>query len=398
MFPVWLMTLSVICYGAATGLVCVAIPQACLKAGIGSSELGIIGAVQPLGYAIACLAFGRIFRNIPGKYVVIGGIVVGAGSMLWMAFAQEVSEFAIAQTLFGIAGGAFWPFTSAWMLDFESPDIVKTRILRFYNVGWTSGTGAGAYVGGLLSENVSPAASFYAAAGVMALNLLAVLPIAATRNTLEEIPDTPETRATILRVRFSVFVAAVLANLCVLGTRTIESVNFPELNLFVGGNAERMGRFMAGGLVGQLAAFLCGRLYEPLLGMRRLYVFIGVSLIVINLSFAFCSESDWVLMPAVLLLGFTAAVAFQKGILAATQHFRTVRTGTTVHEMVIGIGGLSPLAAGVLIDVCRKGGSEELFALRSPFIAMSMLCVLALAVQLLLVTRRKNERALLAGK
>jgi hypothetical protein len=232
----------------------------------------------------------------------------------------------------------------------------------------------------------------------LAVNLLVVLPVAATRHSLEEIPDTPETRATILRVRFSVFAAAVLANLCVLGTRTIMMVNFPELNLFVDGNAERMGRFMAGGLAGQLAAFLCGRMYEPLLGMRRLYVFIGVSLAAINLAFAFRSDSDWVLMPAVLLLGFTAAVAFQKGILAATQHFRTVRTGTTVHEMVIGLGGLSPLAAGALIDACRKGGSEELLALRSPFIAMSMLCALALAVQLLLVTRRKSERALLAGK
>ncbi|MCW8132568.1 MAG: MFS transporter [Planctomycetota bacterium] len=393
MFQVWSMALSVFCFGAVNGLVCVAIPQDCLDKHIGSGDLGLIAAFLPLGYALGCFFLGRLLSGATGKHVVAGGLLLALGAIGTMPFCQAAPGYIACQFAYGIASGAFWPFTSAWMLDFQTPAIGKTKILRFYNVGWTSGTASGSYIGGVICRAFSPTTVFYTALGVVAVNLAVVLTITATRAALAN-AGAEEGRDTARKVSFGVLFAAVLANLCVLATRTIVIFNFPELNKYFDGSPERQGLLVAGGLAGQLTAFLIGHLYEPFLGMRRMYVALGVCLVAINLAFSL-TTADWILFPAVILMGFTAAVAFQKGILAATMHFKTVRLGTSVHEMVIGLGGLAPILGGALIVAARARGAEELTALRTPFMAMVALSLLALAVQVVLVTRRMHERALL---
>lgn len=392
MFQVWSMALSVFCFGAVNGLVCVAIPQACLEKSIGSGDLGKIAACLPLGYALGCFLLGRLLHGVTGKHVVTGGLLLAFAAIGSMPFCETAYAFLACQFAYGIASGAFWPFTSAWMLDFQSSSIGKTRILRFYNVGWTSGTAAGSYIGGMICKAFAPSSAFHAALGALTVNLAVVLTITATKAAVAS--TSGDGRSLMRKVSFGVLFAAVLANLCVLATRTIVIFNFPELNKYFEGSPERQGLLVAGGLAGQLTAFLIGHVYEPFLGMRRLYIALGASLVTINLAFSL-TNADRILFPAVVLMGFTAAVAFQKGFLAATLHFKTVRTGTSVHEMVIGLGSLAPFLGGALIDASRAHGAAELTALRSPFIAMAGLSLVALAVQVVLITRRMHERALL---
>jgi len=392
---VWLMTFSVILFGAVNGLVCVALPQACLAKNISSGSIGIIAALLPLGYAVGCFALGRLLAGIASKRVVLAGIVLALGAVSAMPLLDSVAAYGCAQFLYGIASGAFWPFTSAWLFDFQAPGQEKTRLLRFYNVGWTSGTALGSLAGGLLCKHFVPETSFYACIGILAANVLLVLPIPSTKHIPQPSSGTASQNGGLRRVGLALLLAAVLANLCVLGTRSIMTFSFPELNKYLGGGPDRMGLLVAGGLAGQLAAFLFGSVYERYLGMRRLYIGIGIVLLAFNLGFAF-GTTDLVLLPLTWLMGFAAAVAFQKGILAATMHFPNVRTGTTIHEMVIGLGGLSPLLSGALIELSRSAGLEPIWALRSPFLAMATLSAAVLAVQCALVTRNKQDRVLLA--
>ena len=69
-----------------------------------------------------------------------------------------------------------------------------------------------------------------------------------------------------------------------------------------------------------------------------------------------------------------------------------------MHEMVIGLGGLSPLLAGLLIGGLKREGWSEEAALQSPLFVLAALSLCALALQAALVSRNLEERALLGAK
>jgi MFS family permease len=166
------------------------------------------------------------------------------------------------------------------------------------------------------------------------------------------------------------------------------------LNQKIGNGADRMGLLMAVGLLSQLAAFGAGRWYEPLLGLRRVYILGGLILMAVNWTYATC---DW--LPALILAeaatGFVLAMAFQCAILAFTARSATPRQGTTLLEASVGVAGLAPLAAGALSESLKHSGIDILIALRAPFYAAIGLLAFALLAQLLIVPAEKKRRMLM---
>ena len=140
---IWILTAVVALFSCTSGLLLIVMPQVILQFNLKSqtlsSILGIAGAAMPIAYAVSCLAFGRIFARYTGKYVVLGGIFASIGMIALLALATGPAMCVVAQFGFGVAISAFWPFASAWMLDFQSASLSKTTILRYYNVAWTSG-------------------------------------------------------------------------------------------------------------------------------------------------------------------------------------------------------------------------------------------------------------------
>ncbi|MCY3024636.1 MAG: hypothetical protein NTW87_37160 [Planctomycetota bacterium] len=398
---VWTLTAVAALYGLANGLLINATPQAGLLAlHFNSTEIGRLGAGIPIGYAVSCLLFFQLSRWLPGKYVLLSGVLGALLSTLAMTQARTPDACFAAQAGFGVASGAFWPFLSSWLLDFQSERITKTRLLRQYNVAWTSGSATGMLLAGLLCERGLIYESMYGCAAVLAVVFVAACLPRAPRaaspaaDTLEAPGDGARPASMAARIAFPLVVAAATANLAALGTRTMILNNYPELNRAMHYGADRMGLFTALSLLSQLVFFSIGSVYEHWLGLRRVYVFLACSLVAINLAFAWTGNLV-ILLGAVTLHGLVLAMAFQKGIIAATGYFSSPRTGTTFHEAVIGTGGVASLFAGQFITRLKDSGLENEAALRAPFFLMAGAVLVALVLQLVLVSLRNGQRVLL---
>jgi len=404
---VWILTAVIAFFGLASGLLITATPQAALALGFSSRDIGAIGSGIPIGYATSCLLFWRLAGRLTSKHVLLCGILGALASMVLMALGRSVGVCTAAQVGFGLSGGAFWPFASAWLLDFQDEKLPKTRLLRHYNVGWTSGTSVGMFLAGYLCKQGLIRETLFAGAAIIGAVFVAaccaraktpsrgredrrgegappVRPLADARGS-----DTP-------RIGLPLLIAAASANIAALATRAMILNNYPELNKALNFGADRMGLLTALTLVSQFVAFSVGAVYEPWLGLRRLYVFMAAALVAVNLAFAYSSgPSLLALVAAVLLHGVVLAVAFQTGIIAATAYFSVARTGTTFHEATVGSAGVAVLAAGHLVAHLKGAGVEPLAALRAPFFVMAGLVAVVLAVQLVLVSLRNRQRVLL---
>ena len=394
-----LLTSACFLYALANGFVAIATPQAALMYGMSSQEIGLLGAAGPAGYAIGCIGLGQLFRGLCGKRILLWGVAVSTLAIAGIANYKTVWPMFAAQLAYGIAQGAVWPFLSAWMLDFQSDSIPRTRILRCYNAGWTSGAGMGLLLAGFLCGQNWIIASFHVGALCNALTCIGALLAApphshrADRANMEFSANAQPAR-TFERIGFAIFLAAVLANIGALSTSSMIAFNYPELNKALGFGAERMGIFRAVCLGGQLLAFVFGALYEPYLGRRRVYTILAAVLIAVSLACASVTSMA-LLMACNLLCGLVLAMAFQAALLAATEWFTDRRNGTTIHEGIVGVAQALPYLAGMIAQHAKNTGVETIPALRLPFLLMPGVLGAFLVVQWLAVSRTKTRRMLL---
>ena len=393
-----LLSLVAFTYALANGFVALATPQAGLLYGMSSGDIGLLGAGSPIGYALGCVGLGQLFRNLCGKRVILGGVLVSTLSIVSLSLSHTVWPAFLSQIVYGIAQGAVWPFISAWMLESESPEISRTRVFRFYNAGWTSGSASGMLIAGFLCDHSVIVGCFIVGAVINALTCIGPL-LAAPPRAHHEVPEPDptgiEVAATNERIGFAIFLAAVLANIAALSTRMIESFNYPELNRALGFSPNRMGVYGAVCLGGQLVAFVFGAVYEPLLGSRRLYAAMAGMLVASSLAFAWV-ESFPVLVGAALLTGFVLAMAFQAAMLAATEWFTNKRNGTTVHEGLVGFAQTMTLAAGFVVQGAKNSGMATRDALQFPFLYILPVGLgLFLLIQMVAVSTSRSRRRLL---
>ncbi|HYG78728.1 MAG TPA: MFS transporter [Planctomycetota bacterium] len=393
MNQVWIITGVVACFGLGNGLLLNATPQVSLALKLSSRELGLIGAGIPIGYSLSCLLAGRFLSGMTGRTVLRCGLAVTFIALLCMAQARSAAVCVAAQIGFGLGSGAVWPFSSAWLLDLESHGIPRTRLLRYYNVAWTSSTACGMFAGGLLCSRQLIFEAIYAAAVMI---LCAFVFACIGKPTPPHANSHGSSAAAQMRPANAMVLlaAALICNITVLATRMIVWNNYAELNSARGFGADRMGLISGMSLVAQVGAFTFGYMYEHKLGLRRVYLLLSAALVAINLTFAY-AESLPLLLAAVLIHGVVLAIAFQTALLAAMRFFPSPRSATTFHEAVIGIAGLSPLMAGYLV-AAMKERTSDLQALQAPFLVLAGLAVVGLLVETLLVGKALSERVFLA--
>ena len=379
-------------FSVGSGIVVVALPQTALFYHMSSDQIGMLTAAQPFGYAVGCIGLGQLFQNVCGKRVMLGGTVVSVAAVLGIATFHTVWPLVLSQFIYGIALGAFWPFTAAWML--ENDDVPRTRLLRVYNAGWTSGAALGMYFAGVLCSNGYLAYTYFISVAVTALSCIGPLLTPGPRSHLKSADETQVTAPARDPIGRPILLAGIIANVTALGTRVMISFNYPELNKALNFDASRMGLFCAVALGGQLTAFLFGATYERFLGSRRLYALMSGALIATSLAFGLTTNLA-ILTAAMLIAGVVTAMGFQSAILAATEWFSSRRNGTTVHEGFVGFAQVLPWFAGLAVQHAKESGMETIAALKMPFFVLPAVLGVTLLVQIALVTFCKTRRLLL---
>jgi MFS family permease len=391
---VWYLTFATFTYALGNGLMIVSLPQAALSYNMSSDEIGLLSAGGAAGYMLGCIVLGQVLHAYCGKRVALIGVYLGALSILVIAQCSSIWPAVIGQLVYGIAQGAFWPFLSAWLLEMQTPEISKTRLLRFYNAGWTSGAACGMYLGGLLCEKSWTIAAIYLGSAITLLSCVGPLLTPGPKSHLAQDAGPEPAALPADPIGFPILLAGIIANVTALGTRAMISFNYPELNKLMGFDARRMGLFGAVALGGQLAAFLLGAVYEKYLGSRRLYVAMSGMLIVTTLCFAY-KDNLGLLVASILLCGIITAMGFQAALIAATEWFTSRRTGTTIHEGLVGFAQVLPWLAGLATQYAKNHGTDARTALTMPFVILPMVLAVLLVVQIMLVSCCRTRRLLL---
>ena len=392
MTQLYLLSAVVTLYGVANGLLQIANPQAALLLGLKSQELGTVSAGMPLGYAVGCLFLGRVTRGLSGKTVLLGGVFTSLSAFLIMALLQSKTGCMVSMILFGLAGGAFWPFASSWMLDFQSESIPKSRIIRMYNLSWSSGTATGLFCGGLLCARKWIFEAVWVGVGLqIMLVFLALIPKATVHHESRQTDGAPPVR----KVVFWALICAVACNMLALASRAVILNNYAELNELYKFKADRIGTFLTVTLLFQLSTFFLNTWYEKYLGFKRTYFILALALIGVNLTFSFATEL-WILIPCAAVLGSSLAVAFQCCLFASTGFFHSARTATTFHEAMVGVGQTFTLIAGFLIEFGKNEHWNTITALQSPFWVLSGCAVVIYVFQNFALSWGKGRQALAA--
>jgi MFS family permease len=374
----------VFCYAICGGVILIAGPQLGLLLEMTSRELGLLGAINPLGYVVSCLVLNRVLRRLPAKYVISIGISGATAAACLLAFAQSSTECLVALVLLGLSNGAFWPFVCAWMLESEHESLGKGTILRLYNVAFTGGAAAGMYIAGFLIRDGYLRQTILFGICGLALSLMLVLLQPISNKGIQTLArDWSKANCHVLPL--ALLLAAVMSNFAALATVVGLRVTYAELNRLHCFHADRMGLLAAVMLTAQLCAFCASAIFEHALGMRRTYLFMGICLVAVNLTFAFTTQLHLLLLAAV-LCGIINGIGFQTSLVAATEYFYSKRTGTTFHEATVGLGQLMPIVFGSVASYSRQQGSSDLVALQSPFMLMAAIAIVFVAIQLALVS------------
>ncbi len=113
-------------------------------------QLGLIGAISALSYAVFCLLTGRLSDSW-GRRLLASASCVGCG-IVWliMTRAGSPAQLLCLVPFSGASIALFWPTLQAWLSQVSSSPSRLTRNIGDFNVSWTIGLMFGAPVAGLL--------------------------------------------------------------------------------------------------------------------------------------------------------------------------------------------------------------------------------------------------------
>jgi len=135
--------------------------------------LGVISGISFLTGFAGNVALGPLADRGHIRIMLIGGVVAGAGSLVWLALATRLWEFVASRAVFGIADGMFLPAIRCLVLTWR-PDRPGTELGALMGVGM-GGFVLGPIAGGLLAEALGRRVAFLIPALALAVTLPLVL-------------------------------------------------------------------------------------------------------------------------------------------------------------------------------------------------------------------------------
>lgn len=131
--------------------------------GVNDLELGMLGALTSVPYAIAPAFLGKYSDKVGRKPLALCGVCIYSAVALAYISAPNVAFLAFLRVIEGVCFSLIWPACEAWVGDLSTLENRK-RMIGNYSVSWSAGYMVGPFLLGLIVTFASIAYVFVVAA------------------------------------------------------------------------------------------------------------------------------------------------------------------------------------------------------------------------------------------
>lgn len=323
------------------------LPLRAMALGADAFHLGLIGGIWSLSAICAAVLCGRLSDRIGRDgLMALGPLLSGLATLSLLAVPKLYHVFAVAAAM-GVSSALFWPSIEAKVADLSGSHEMGDRLSRF-NVSWSSGSGLGTLLSGVIAEQ-SALLPFCVASAVLLLLSLRLALLArfgesearpADHASVAPPPPHREAAAFLLASRLVHFGL----------TFTIGSIRwlFPKLAVTLG---------LHGMAIGLVLGMLTGAQALGFLGMalvRRWQYAFNALLLSLLLPLAGLALAWWASTPfgfgvAFFAVGLGGGMTFNLCLFYSVQGAHARGSNAGLHEAIGGLGWmLGPFLGGVV--------------------------------------------------
>lgn len=347
-----------------------------------NAQIGLIGAMGPLGYALLSLCNPRVSGRIGRENSALVGAVlylVAAFLIPVAYYTHSIAVLLLVSAIAGIAIGFYWPAVQALMGTSAPPEKLLTFI-TIYNIAWSTGRMLGMRTSGILFMH-SPSMPFIVGGTISIAVALATLSTRLVKKPVQ-IHNLQGSFSRCSAAEFDdlVVASAQLGNLLrTLSVGTAVAL-FPKWALLLGFNPAEVSGLIFLLLVGHVLSFLLAPSLYAWINPRML---IGIKIaITFGAIFISLSNTEWQFALSFLFVGMCAGLACTASTYYSILSQGSTTRGSARHEASVGGGSvLGPILGGL---IAQATGSQ-----RSPYLLMSFLGICLVAIDLAYLLRRR---------
>lgn len=362
--------LSVFMSALGLGLYTYFIPVFALRFGATFLDLGYIGTITALTYAVVPFFVGHLADRVNHSRLYTLSLLLIFMATAMLVFTRSVGDIILFRGLGGLGLAFYWPITEVLVLDLV-PREQRVREMGLYSVSWGSAFLIGPLLGGIIIQSFGFVKLFVISSALIVFAILqTVVTVLPHRWQGGEHEVSVSGGLRVMRKLLPWYAMIV----CYGMVANIIAAIFPGYASSVGISAVLIGGlFTVFGIV-RVSAYATSERYLRF-GERKALVLvsllIGASCFTIGFFPCF-----GVFLACIAILGGCFGVIFPLSIGLISRHFPDEQAGAAVgsYEAVVGIGNvIGPVFAGVVADVSN---------VQLSFISVSCFAILMMTIAL----------------
>lgn len=365
------------------GMVALSIQLLGVELNATDAQIGLIGAMAPLGYAVSSMLNPRVSGRVGRESsALIGAVIylIAAFSIPLSYCTRSISLLLVISSIAGIAIGFYWPAVQALMGTSAPPGRLLTFI-TIYNLAWSTGRMLGMRLSGNLFMH-SPIVPFVVGGAISMLVAFVIAAVHATRTQDAGIAlPMPSPICSAAEFNNLVVASAQLSNLLrTLSVGTVVAL-FPKWASMLGFNPAQVSGLIFLLFVGHLISFIVAPIVYARIKPKMLAAIKMAT--ILSSVFVSLSSASWQFCLSFLFVGVCAGLACTASTYYSILSQGETTRGSARHEASVGAGSvLGPILGGL---VAQATASQ-----RSPYMLMAFIGLCLLALDLGYLLRRRS--------
>ncbi len=372
-----MLYLSALFMDMCLGVVTLAVPLLALSFGASVVQLGFLGMLSSICYAVTCAFTGRLVDRFGPKLLAVSSCFVLSIIYIAVTRIDQLYHMYIFFAMSGITFAFFWPPMENWVAEGKNyEEILKS--IGIYNMAWSIGLLLGPLTGGFLFEKGVMAPFYFAAAIAGGLGIFLAF---VSRSSTPEAEMKTLNGSYLLREDNRYLMAGWMSNFIswfILGN--IRNI-FPKLAISTGISAGTLGMLISTVGLAQIFSFYFIRRWEGWhYRIFPLLIFQGMA--AVGMLFIYFGRSPIVLAFGMAAIGVSNGMTYYSSIFYSLHRDSKRGLASGLHETILGTGGvLGPLLGGFVAS----------YNIRWPYLMCLVLVAAGIVAESLIVRNSKGH-------